>query len=72
MDEGAKIVLKVVDEREIEKINNLSQLEMARLWRFAPPGHIYFDTSLPYFKIFEKRYAELGGFTPVISKSLDW
>lgn len=56
------------EEKEIEKINSMSQLEMARLWRYAPFGHIYFDTSLPYFEIFEKRFIELGGFTPAISK----
>jgi len=30
---------------EIEVINKMSQLEMARLWRFAPSGHKYFDLS---------------------------
>ena len=28
---------------EIVKINVMSRLEMCRLWRFAPSGHIYFD-----------------------------
>ena len=57
---------------EIKKINDLSRYEMARLRRFAPSGHIYFDMSLPFWKIFEERFKELGGFSPEISKSLGW
>ena len=56
----------------IEKINNMSQLEMANLWRNAPSGHIYFDTSLPYHKVFNERFKLLGGFTPAISKKVGW
>ena len=44
------------EEEEIEKINSMSHIEMARLWRFAPSGHKYFDSSLPYFDIFGKRF----------------
>jgi hypothetical protein len=50
----------------------MSQIEMASLWRFAPCGHIYFDSSKPYFKVFSKRYEELGGMTPEISKAIGW
>lgn len=60
------------DEEEIEKINNMSQIEMAKLWRFAPSGHSYFDSSKPFFDVFEKRFNELGRFTPTISKSIGW
>ena len=56
----------------IDKINNMSQIELARLWRSAPAGHPYFDNSLPYFKVFEKRFKELGGMTSEISKNLGW
>jgi len=59
------------DEEEIEKINNMSQIEMAKLWRFAPSGHPYFNSSKPFFKIFKKRFEELGGFTSTISKAID-
>lgn len=55
-------------EEEIQKINSLSQVEMATLWRYAPSGHPYFDSHLPLFEIFNKRFKELGGFTPQISK----
>lgn len=54
----------------IESINQMLQMEMARLWRFAPAGHPYFDCSKPFFEVFDKRFTELGGFTPEISKSL--
>lgn len=60
-------------EQEIEKeINNLSRYEMCRLTRFAPVGHKYFDSSKPYNKYFQKRFKELGGFSPEISKALGW
>lgn len=59
------------EEIEIEKINNMSRLDMARLWRHAPSGHPYFDSSKPYFKIFEHRFMTiLGGFSPQISKQI--
>ena len=61
-----------LEEKEIEKINQMSQIEMASLWRFAPSGHPYFDKTKPFFKVFDKRFKQLGGFTPTISKSLGW
>jgi len=57
--------------KEMEKINNLSHREMARLWRYAPPGHPYFNTTKPFFFALRKRFEELGGFTPAISKEID-
>lgn len=54
----------------MERINNMPQVEMARLWRFAPSGHEYFDKTLPFFEVFNKRFKDLGGFTPEISKRL--
>ena len=59
-----------VEIKEIEKINKMSQKEMALLWRFAIPGHPYFDRTKPFFEVFDKRFKSLGGFTPKISKSL--
>ena len=64
-----KIELEI---EEINKINQMSHVGMARLWRFAPSEHPYFDSSMPYFKIFNKRFKELGGFTPEISKAIGW
>jgi hypothetical protein len=57
-------------EETINKINSMSRLEMCELWRFAPVGHPYFDRTLPYLEIFEKRFNELGRFSPEISKLL--
>jgi len=56
-----------------DRIDKLSQLEMAQLWRFAPSGHAYFRNSIPeLFKHFSKRFQELGGMTPNISKTIGW
>ncbi len=63
-------------EEEIEKhkkdIDSMSQVEMARLHRFAPVGHVYFRADLPLYGYFEKRFKELGGMTPQISKEIGW
>jgi hypothetical protein len=67
---------KVYTEEEIKEIraeiDNMSQLEMARLYRFAPAGHIYFNSTLPFFDYFNKRFKDLGGMTPGISKQIGW
>ena len=60
------------DEKIVEQINSMSQIEMARMWRFSPSGNPIFDSSLPYYEIFAKRFKELGGFTPEISKAIGW
>ncbi len=57
-------------QQQLDRINSMSREEMARLWRFAPSGHPYFDTTLPYYEIFRKRFDELGGFSPAISKAI--
>jgi hypothetical protein len=55
----------------INKINEMSQFDMCALWRFAPPGHPYFDSTLPYAEHFKARlFGHFGGFTPEISKAL--
>ena len=55
-----------------EKIGKMSQLEMARLFRFSPSGHPVFDSKYPLFEIFNKRFESLGGMTPQISKKIGW
>jgi hypothetical protein len=59
------------DEDAIAKarahIDGMSQLEMARLWRFALAGHPYFVTDSPVADYFKARFR---GFTPEISKAL--
>ncbi len=59
-------------DETINRINNMSQEEMATLWRFAPSGHPYFDTPLPYYEVFKNRFDELGGMSPEISKRIGW
>jgi len=63
-----------MEERRIEehkkKIDGMSQAEMARLWRYAPSGHVYFGVELGEY--FDARFKKLGGFTPGISKEIGW
>jgi hypothetical protein len=61
-----------VTEEELAKmkteIDALSQYDMARMWRFAPTGHPFFQP--PLGKYFEDKFHEKGGFNPSISKVL--
>ena len=65
-----------MEKSEIEKhkriIDSMSQVDMARKWRFASMEHPYFDTTLPLFDYFSARFDKLGGFTPAISKQIGW
>ena len=61
-----------VNKGMVDDINKMSHIEMARMWRFAPSSHIFFDVRYPYYDIFKKRYDEFGGMTPEISKSIGW
>lgn len=58
--------------QHIDDINRMTVKEMAFLLRFAPSGHPYFDNRLPLHQIFSKRFEELGGMTPAISKEIGW
>lgn len=54
-----------------EDIDRMPHLAMAKLYRFAPAGHPYFNfcnDDLPQY--FLKRFKELGGMTPEISKEI--
>ena len=60
-----------VDADVKAEIDALSREQMARLWRFAPSGHRFFQGDVgAYFK--ERFYAVLGGFTPELSKRIGW
>lgn len=65
---------KQMDEFQKHKdlIDKMSQIEMAKLYRFAPHGHIYFDTSKSLYQYFEDRFLKLGGMTSEISKLIGW
>ncbi len=52
-----------------DRIDGMTQQDMARLWRFAPSGHPVFDRNLPLFDYFQERFS---GFTPKISKAIGW
>jgi hypothetical protein len=67
---GNKMTLE--DIEEIKKIYVMPRLEMARLYRFAPAGHPWFDSTKPYYKYFERRFKQLGGMTPAVSKEIGW
>ena len=60
-------------EKEIQdwkdKIDKMSQTQMASLWRFSPSGHPVFNTTLPLFDYFQTKFK---GFTPEISKKIGW
>ena len=58
------------EQKTIDSINQMTQMEMASLWRYAPSGHPYFDKTKPFFEVFNKRFTELGRFTPAISKAI--
>jgi hypothetical protein len=59
-------------EKETAAINAMTREEMCRKWRFAPCGDPYFHRDHPLCAIFKKRFDELGGFSPGISKQLGW
>jgi len=53
-------------------IDAMSREHMARLWRFAPAGHPYFDRRLPLHEYFAARFEALGKFSPQISRRIGW
>jgi hypothetical protein len=63
-------------EQEIARhkadIDAMSQMDMAYMWRKAPVGHIYFDTTSPLAAYFQQKFKEKGGMTSDISKSIGW
>jgi len=63
---------KETKQKHIDYINGMPHYQMARMWRHSPAGHIYFDRTLPFFEIFEKRFNEFGGMTSKISKEIGW
>lgn len=60
-------------EEEIQqwksKLDSMSQIELARLWRFAEVGSPVFDSSLPIYEHFQNLFK---GMTPEISKTIGW
>ena len=56
----------------VDDINKMSHIKMARMWRFAPLTHVFFDVRYPYYDIFKKRFEKFGGMTTEISKRVGW
>lgn len=56
-------------EEHKELILEMSHMELARLWRFAPPGHPYF-TVPELYETFRTAFDNAGGMTPAISKAI--
>lgn len=62
-------------EKMLERIKNMTHVEMCRRWRFgAPDGQeIMLRSDLPTGEAFKKRlFDHFGGFTPEISKKIGW
>lgn len=54
---------------EKERMDRMSQEELARLQRFAQAGHPYFRADLPLFEYFSEKFE---GWTPELSKRIGW
>ncbi len=59
-------------KKHIKTINNLTYWEMGHLYRFAPSGHLYFESNSQLNKYFMDKFKQLGGMTPSLSKSIGW
>ena len=57
-----------IEEKEI--IDNMSQYDLCRMWRFSPTGNTLLQGDTGQY--FSKVLKEKGGFTPQISKELGW
>ena len=55
-------------DQEKKTIDEMSQYDLCRLWRFAKSGHPLLQDDAG--KYFSEKLKEKGGFTPEISKSL--
>lgn len=58
-------------QKHKDDIDKMSREDMARAWRFHVAGHVYFQRG-PVHDHFDKRFKELGGFSPGISKRIGW
>ena len=73
--DGGKMETYTDDQlrKMVRDINELTQLDCARLQRFSPHGHPYFRGDIPIVsRAFEVRFKTVGGMTPEISKFIGW
>jgi len=61
---------ETMTEEMKQRIDAMSQFEMARTWRFAPVGDPLLQGEAG--KYFTESFQKKGGMTPEISKSLGW
>ena len=61
----------MIDPNEKVFIDGMTQIGMARLYRFAPAGYRYFQRG-ELNDYFMKRFNKLGGMPPEISKIIGW
>lgn len=59
-----------MNKKHKDIIDNMTQFEMCRMWRFSEPGNPLFQGDTGDY--FSKVLNEKGGFTPAISKALGW
>ena len=59
-------------QQHVDTINSMDAEQIGRLMRFAPIGHPYMDGTLPYWKLLNDRFKELGGWNPALSKHIGW
>lgn len=52
------------------ELDKMSQIDLARLWRFAPPGCPVFNSNNP--ELYEKFKQKFKGMTPQLSKAIGW
>ncbi len=60
-----------LDAKTKQRIDAMTHEEMARHYRFAPPGDELFIGG-EVAKYFDLRFNRLGGMTPQISKKIGW
>lgn len=65
------------EQIEVEKkhIDSLTHIQLARIYRFAPSGHKYFDAfgeNREIYDYFMTRFKSLGGITTEVSKYIGW
>lgn len=66
----SQVYEKPIDATTKAEIDAMDHLEMARLWRFSPPGSHYMrGVNGEYFA---QRFEELGGMTYEISTTIGW
>jgi len=64
--------MQELSQEQKEKIDKMTQMEMARLYRFAKPGHPYFVYGTPVAIYFNEVFEKRGGITPEVSKLMGW